>query len=208
MNSYAIEFDNISLSFNGKEIFRDFNMSVKKGANIAIKGPSGRGKTTLMKIIMGFVTPSQGEASVFGEKISGSTIDNIRKKIYWLPQNYSIIGHGTTKQVFDNIFSLKNNTHIDPGEDEILELMNRIGLGKEHYNKKFENLSGGEQQRTGLILGKLLKRDIMLLDEPTSALDNDSIQKAADILFRGDATIFSASHDDNWLTNCDEVIEV
>ena len=208
MNSYAIEFNNISLSFNGTEIFRNFNISVRKGANIAIKGPSGRGKTTLLKIIMGFVTPAQGETRVFGEKISGGTIDNIRKRIYWLPQNYSIIGHDTTKQVFDNILSLKNNSHIDPGEDEILDLMKRIGLNKEHYYKKFENLSGGEQQRTGLILGKLLKRDILLLDEPTSALDKDSIKKAVDILFSGETTIFSASHDDTWLANCDEVIEV
>ena len=76
-------------------------------------------------------------------------------------------------------------------------------------DSSFDEISGGEKQRIGIMICKLLKRDIMLLDEPTSALDKVNLGSVVEYLCaENETTMLSASHDDEWLRHCDNIIEL
>jgi ATPase subunit of ABC transporter with duplicated ATPase domains len=76
-------------------------------------------------------------------------------------------------------------------------------------NNQFRDISSGEKQRIGLIIGKLLQRDLLLLDEPTSALDSESTSRAIEyILHDNNLTVLTASHDDRWVEACSTIIDL
>ncbi len=90
--------------------------------------------------------------------------------------------------------------------DEELEKLN---LNKSILNQNFSDISGGEKQRLGIMICKLINRPIMILDEPTSALDKENISTIAQYLcYDNDKTILSASHDDEWVQKCNKIIEI
>lgn len=204
-----LELKNISLNFKNKKILDDFSLKVKKGSKIALKGPSGSGKTSILNLIMHFIFPDSGEILINGEKISKNNIKNMRDQITWLPQNTSIYGKGNVEAVILRPFSFDSNSNITPSHEKIIEDLNKIGLKKDILENDIEDISGGEKQRIGLIICKLLKRPVMLLDEPTSALNSGSRDLAIDYLFdENEQTILATSHDDAFLKRCERIIEL
>jgi putative ABC transport system ATP-binding protein len=204
-----IELKNINLSFDGKKILDNFSLKVDEGEKIALKGPSGSGKTSILNLIMHFINADSGFIYINGEKQSKANIMQIRRDITWLPQNTSIFGKGTVKEVMLRPFNFSTNQNIIPTIETLSENLTKVGLTDDILNNKIEDISGGEKQRIGLVISKLLKRPIMLLDEPTSALDRASKDMAIDYLFNGsDQTILATSHDDVFLERCQRVIEL
>lgn len=202
-----IKFINILLSFNGKKIFDDFNLEFKKGEKSLIVGDSGTGKSTLFNMLLGFVLPEKGEIIIDDIELKAKTINQIRQKIAWLPQNPSIIGKGLVIEEITNILSFEANKRNRTNNIE--EEFEKLNLNKELLQSSFTELSGGEKQRIGIILAKLLDREIILLDEPTSALDEKNIDTVINYLNSMEyKTIISASHDKNLLRFCDRVINI
>ena len=200
---------NINLDFNGRRIFDNFSLEVAKGCKMALKGASGSGKTTIFNLIMHFIFPESGEIYFNGEKSTKENISDIRKKISWLPQNTSIFGRGTVEDVILYPFDFKVNSKIMPTREMIINNFERVGLTDEILSSSINEISGGEKQRIGLIISKLLKRPLMLLDEPTSALDADSKDLVIDYLFQDpEQTIISTSHDEVFLEHCQRVVEL
>lgn len=204
-----IELRNISHSFGDRKIFDRFSLSLYKGEKVVIKGRSGTGKSTLLNFIMGFLMPDEGSVKINGEELNRESISGIRKLMVWLPQGALIAGDGTVTDAIMHPFSFAGNKSIKPEKNTIIEEGMKLGLGKGIIESRFEELSGGEKQRVGLLICKLLKRPLMLLDEPTSALDKQSVELSAEYLL-GDrqATVLSTSHDELWLDSCDRVVEL
>ncbi len=204
-----INFKNIFLRLNSQVIFNDFNCNIEKGEKLAIKGRSGKGKTTLFNLIMGFIQPDSGEIFFDGELISHENIGRIRKRISWLPQNPAIIGRGKIIEQIILPFNFKANKHLTPDEKTLERELEKLNLSKNILDSSFDEISGGEKQRLALMLCKLLKRDLMLLDEPTSALDKNNLNAVVEYLCsQTDVTILSASHDEEWLKHCNRVVEI
>jgi putative ABC transport system ATP-binding protein len=203
-----IKFININLNLNGRQIFHDFNFSINKGDKAAFKGRSGKGKTTLFYMLMGFTKLSTGQIFFEGEELNEKSILKIRKKIAWLPQNPNIIGRGNIKEQILLPFSFSENEHLIPDDDRLKEELAKLNLNISILDNSFEEISGGEKQRLGLMICKLLRRDVMLLDEPTSALDKENLNSVINYLCGDEEiTILSASHDSEWLRNCNNIIE-
>jgi putative ABC transport system ATP-binding protein len=204
-----INFKNINLIFNGKPIFSNFSLFVEKGGKTAIKGRSGKGKTSLFNMLMGFIKPDSGEILIDGDKLSNENIDNIRKKIAWLPQNPDIIGRGMVLEQILLPFGFSANKHLLPDKKVIVKELEKLNLDKSILHSSFNEISGGEKQRIGIMISKLLQRKILLLDEPTSALDKDSLSAVINYLCEAkDTTVLSASHDEEWLIHCNNIIEI
>jgi len=193
-----IEFEDITFGYTeDRKILDHFSLSVKKGTSVAITGTSGRGKSTLAKILLGFYEPEEGRISIGGKSMQELGLKNLRDMIAYVPQepyiyNVSIkenIAYGNVKATDDEIILAAKaaNAHefIEKQENGYDTIPGERG-GK---------LSGGERQRIAIARAVLKNAPILLLDEATSALDNESerlVQEALDNLMKDRTTIMIA----------------
>ncbi len=202
-NNTIIKLEKVNLKFKDKNILSDYSLEIAENEVVCFKAPSGFGKTSILNLLMGFIKPDSGTIVVDGLVLSPATIHEIRKKFAWLPQNYNLFATKTVAQAIESSFEHHCNKRIKPNKDEIVNSLNLLNLESDILEKTFDKISGGERQRIGILISKLMKRRILLLDEPTSALDKDSKEKIIDFLLKDcNSTIVSASHDDDWLSAC------
>lgn len=203
-----VTFDHITFGYNGDLLFDNFSLSVNRGQKIALKSDSGTGKTTLLRLLLGFELPDSGEILFDGEPISNDNFSKIRTSTAWLPQDLNI-GETSVEEVIGDIFSLDYNISQKPGDEAVKKTLLALGLPASVFGKQFRDLSTGQRQRVGLALCHLLDRPLLLLDEPTSALDKTSKQKAIELLFEDtERTIISTTHDPFWLERCDKILDL
>lgn len=158
-----IEVRSISKQFGKLRVLRDVSMTCTSGQCIALIGPNGCGKTTLIKCILGMVIPTSGEI-FFNEK----TIANdyrYRHDIGYMPQKGRYPDNMTIGQVIDMIKDIRGaETAIDEELIEAFEL-------KSMFDKKMSTLSGGTTQKVSASLAFLFNPQVLILDEPTAGLD-------------------------------------
>lgn len=194
-----IELKNISLSFEKVNLFKNFNLKIKENEKILIYGKSGIGKSTIIKLIMGFIQPDEGEVLINGKKLDKKNIWNFRKRISYVSQENDLTG-GRVKSFISDVFNFKANREIEFETRKIKKFMSFFDLNPQYLNKEFQDLSGGEKQRIAIITSILLNKDIYLLDEITSSLDNKMKKKVVDFFIDDmNKTEIIISHDNHWL---------
>lgn len=158
-----IEIKNISKKFGKIEVLKNINISCREGNCIALIGPNGCGKTTLIKSILGMVIPDIGEIIFNGKSIYNDF--SYRNEIGYMPQIGRYPENMNIGQVIEMIKQLrKSNTSIDD------DLINQFHLNK-LFNKKMRTLSGGTTQKVSATLAFLFNPKVLILDEPTAGLD-------------------------------------
>ena len=198
----------IDFSYGDEAIFDDFNLAVEHGERVVLKGESGGGKSTLMRLLLGFEVPGSGTLEYDGTPLNGKHLRQFRRECAWLPQDLNI-GTGRVDEVILFPFRFKQSGNSMPDEEKILDILSDLGLDADILQKEFTDLSTGQRQRVGIALCILLDKPVLLLDEPTSALDEASKEKAAGHLFSDpDRTVLSTSHDPFWLERCDRIIDL
>lgn len=204
-----IYFKKITKKYNDNIILNNFNLKIEKNDKVVIKGGSGKGKSTLFNLLMGFVLPDEGEIFFNGELVQYNNIIEIRKQISWLPQNLDILGRDSIRQRIYQIFDYSHNDGISINDECLYQELDKLNLNSSILEQNFSEISGGEKQRIGIMICKLLNRPIMILDEPTSALDEANINLVIRYLCdSNERTIFSASHDERWVNICKRIIEI
>ena len=171
-----LQIDNACIAFGEEVLFSGFCMQLNKGETACISGESGRGKSSLLNAIMGFVPLKEGTITVSGLQLNKNTIDTIRKQIAWIPQELAL----PTEWVKDMVrlpFELKANRSVSFSEVKLFGCFETLGLDKELYNKRVVEVSGGQRQRIMIAVAALLKKPLIIVDEPTSALDSGSTDK-------------------------------
>lgn len=199
---------NINKSFGSKKVLTDFNLEIQKGGKVALKAPSGSGKTILLNIISGLLEPDSGEVYFKNKKINFENLHEFRKKLCYLPQNLTSLENQSVLETVFRPFEFEANKNLKPNKEHIKALFEKVFLPKDTLEKKFMDISGGEKQRVGIVLCLLLKREIMLLDEPTSALDKETSEIVSQLLLENNKTVIAASHDNNLLVKCDKITEL
>lgn len=194
MGENVIEFRNISIAFDGREILKDFNLKVLRGEKILLSAPSGSGKTTLLRLILGFHKPKSGEIYVEGEKLDELSVDRIRKKIGYLSQKMSF-RNLRVKEVIDEIFCYRSNREILWEDKRVEEILEYLKLDKKIMLQEMNDLSGGEKQRIGFLIALLMDRDIWIFDEITSSLDRELKELVTDYITESKKTVIMISHD-------------
>lgn len=206
-NNELIEYENIGISFENRKVLSGFNLIVKKNQKVLLRGKSGTGKTTLLKMLLGFTKPSEGTIYFRNRAIDSKTCWEARKEIAYVVQDTDL-GEGKVKNLLDEIFSYKaNKEKLD--YEKLQTFMRELELEDDILEKNFQKLSGGEKQRIGILIALLLNRNIYLLDEVTSALDAKLKKKVADyFLAREDWTLLIISHDREWERDWMEIIDL
>jgi len=192
-----IKFDSISLTFNQRELLKDFNFTIIPGEKWLIQGPSGSGKSSLLGMILGFVQPDQGVITLGDLPVNRRTIWEVRQQLSFVGQEIPTV-NGTAMDFINRIFSYRCNSEIAPGTEEIYKLGQHFGFSQDMFQQKMEKLSGGEKQRVALIISILLKRPIFLLDEVTSALDDELKSVVVEYFSNVPETVVCISHDRDW----------
>lgn len=193
-----IAFKNIYLKYGEQVVFDDFSLSIEKGSKVLLRAPSGKGKSTLIKLLLGFEKPEKGDILLNDRALNKSSIHGFRQSIGYVSQDVDL-KNDIVHELINTVLSYKCNKHIPYDSEHILELFKQFELEQDILNKKVGLLSGGQRQRLGLVICILLNRDIWILDEIISGLDHDLKRKVVDFVMAQDKTIIIASHDDLWL---------
>lgn len=168
-----INIRNLHKSFDSQKVLNGLNLVIPAGQITAIIGPSGEGKSVLIKHMIGLLQPDSGQIDVDGESILGirrSQLNRIREKFGMLFQNAALFD---SMNVFENVaFPLQEKTQLSKDEirTRVISALEDVGL--KNVEQKFtDELSGGMKKRVGLARALLLKPKIILFDEPTTGLD-------------------------------------
>jgi len=158
-----IEIKNLNKKFGKLEILKDVSVSCKKGQCIALIGPNGCGKTTLIKSFLGMVIPDSGSIEFEGKSVLGEF--QYRDRIGYMPQIGRYPDNMTIGQVIDMIKEIRQT---DETLDKDLYEAFKI---EELSDKKMRTLSGGTTQKVSATLAFMFNPDVLILDEPTAGLD-------------------------------------
>ncbi len=192
---------NINLRFGKQIIFKNMNFRIHKGENVCVVSESGLGKSSLLKLLQGFIIPQSGDVFINDILLDKTTINQIRKLIVWVPQNINF--------PVDSGEELISMMQLSDSIDLIYRILNDLQLDKSILYKKFTDISGGQKQRIIISICLSIDRPIILLDEPTSFLDSSISQKLFKIIDSLDnKTILSASHDDNWTSRVNRIVDL
>ena len=198
---HQLEIDGLTASYDGKElVLDDVSIQVGKGEIVSVIGPSGSGKSSLLRSLMGLLVPKSGAVMLDGEKVdygNKKSVKALRERLVIVFQQYNL---------FQNMDALRNVTVApvkirkrDAREvaEEATALLQKVGLGDKLHAYPDE-LSGGQQQRVAIARALALKPDILLLDEVTSALDPELVSEVLDairILAADGMTMLIVSHE-------------
>ncbi len=193
-----IEIKDINLTYEGKVLFQGFNLSIDKGEKILISGKSGAGKSSLIKILLGFRNFDSGHVKIIDKILKDGDFGDFRTLYAYVNQDVTVRG-GSVREFVETLASYKNNDFrlCEPyGLDQ--ELMELFEFDKSLIDRDTSILSGGERQRLGIIIAIMLNKPVYLLDEVTSALDGDLKKKVAEYFANCKETVISISHDQVW----------
>ena len=205
-----IEYKHIVLRYTEKEVLRDVNLRIEQGEFMVLVGPSGSGKTTMLKMINRLLEPTGGDIYIDGKRIKDYDERELRLSTGYVLQAIALFPNLTVAENIALIPEMK-----DWSKEQIAskteELLDKVGLPAVDYAYRLPSeLSGGEQQRIGIVRAIIAEPRILLMDEPFSALDAISrkqLQALTKDLHKefGMTTIFVTHDTDEALKLCNRV---
>ena len=187
-------------SFGSQQVLKGVTLSINKGETKVILGPSGGGKSTLLRCINLLIVPDSGRVFLDDEEVTGRhvNISHVRSQIGFVFQHYNLFMHLTA---FDNVklgLVKVRKLNEKEAEDRALKVLKDVGITDELTKRYPAQLSGGQQQRVAIARAIAMEPKIILLDEPTSALDPeliDEVLKVMEDLAKSGATMLAVTHE-------------
>jgi len=177
----VLELRNVSTHYGLVAVLRDVDMQIFEGEMVCLLGGNASGKSTTLKTVLGYVTPSAGEVVFEGEPISGlPTSEIVRRGISMVPENRRLFGDMTVDENLQlGAYLRSDKTSIASDREQVLETFPRV---RERLKQKAGTLSGGEQQMVAM--GRALMADpkVLLMDEPSMGLAPVLVEQVFEII--------------------------
>ncbi|SEI64974.1 ATP-binding cassette, subfamily F, uup [Allopseudospirillum japonicum] len=172
----------------GAPVIQNLDLTLVRGDRVALIGPNGVGKTTLLKIILGELTPNQGQVRL-GTKLEVAYFDQLRDQLE--PE----------KSVLDNLAQGRTSINVQGKEKHVISYLGDFLFSPERVHTPVKALSGGESNR--LLLAKLFAQpaNLLVLDEPTNDLDIDTLELLEELLINFQGSVLLVSHDRTFVDN-------
>jgi len=207
-----IQMENVTYSYEKGYGVKNVNFTIDDAEFAFLIGPTGSGKTTIMRLIYMDLMPDEGFVTVGGissNKIKKRKIPMVRRKIGMVFQEYHLL---SDRNIFENVALPLHMVGIrrDEVRERVMNMLNELDLEEKEKKKPFE-LSGGEQQRVCIARALVKEPEVILADEPTGRLDYNNAKEVFKILFklkRADRLIIFATHNSYFANMADCKIEL
>ena len=212
----AIILKNLSFRYNQKTpwVLKDVNLKINKGTRIGFIGVTGSGKSTLIDIIMGLLSPSQGKISIDNQAINDKNLRAWQAHIAHVPQNIYLSDSTIEENIAFGVSKEKiNHSQVKKAakQAQITELIESWEKGYQTFvGERGIRLSGGQRQRIGIARALYKQANVLVFDEATSALDNkteQAVMKNIEDLGK-EITILIIAHRLTTLKGCDQIVEL
>lgn len=198
---FAVRLDGVSLRYDSsEEILSGIDLNLKPGSFTCLTGPSGAGKTSLLKLLYLALPPTRGEVSLFGRRthdLSRNALSTMRRRIGVVFQEFRLLNHLTAYENAALPLRVAGQKETDYRPD-VEELLRWVGLGG-RLDAHPEQLSGGEQQRVAIARALVNKPDLLIADEPTGNVDPEMGERLMRLFIelnrRLGTTVMIATHD-------------
>lgn len=184
----VVEVENISYSYDDQPIVKNFSTLITRGDRIGILGPNGVGKSTLIKLMLGEITPDEGKIDL-GTKLEVAYFDQLRSEL------------DLQKSVRDNLAEGTDKIEVAGREKHVMSYLGDFLFAPQRANSPVSTLSGGERNR--LMLAKLFAKpfNLLVMDEPTNDLDVETLELLEELLMNYEGTLILVSHDRAFMDN-------
>ena len=197
-----IEIKGLCKKFGDQQVLDHIDLRIERGKVVVVIGPSGTGKSTLLRCIIVLERPEEGHIRLEGFEtdfatISKQDIQTLRSRTSMVFQNSNLYRNKTALQNITTPLTLVKKINREEAEKTGLELLKKVGM-LEKRDAYPETLSGGERQRVGIARAMAVNPDIILFDEPTSALDPELVNEVLDVireLARQHTTMLIVTHE-------------
>lgn len=199
-----IKVSGLTKDYGSRRAIHNLNFDCQQGEIVGFLGPNGAGKTTTMRILTGYMPPSDGEAVVAGYDVVEESLE-VRKRVGYLPESVPLY---YDMAVADYLKYMGELRHIPNVEDRVDEVLDMVGL-IDRANGYIGNLSKGMKQRVGLAQALLHRPEVLILDEPTIGLDPGQVVEVRELIreIGKERTVLLSTHLLNEAQNlCDRVL--
>lgn len=180
---------------DGNLALDSLNLEIKPGEIFFLLGANGAGKTTTINLFLNFIDPTSGQALVDGLDVMQQPIET-KKHLAFVSENVMLYGNFTARQNLDFFARLGGKTNLT--KDDYYQVMRRVGLQEEAFERKLKTFSKGMRQKVGLAIAMIKDAGNIVMDEPTSGLDPKSASELMQILMNlrnSGKSILMCTHD-------------
>lgn len=181
-----ISIKNLNKRFGDLVVLKDITLDIEEGEVVALIGPSGTGKSTLLRCLNYLTEPTEGVITIDGFTIDVKTatkkdIYNLRKKTAMVFQNYNLLNNKTALQnIMEPMITVQKKSRKE-SEKTALDILDKVGL-LDKKNAYPREMSGGQQQRIGIARAMAVSAKVILFDEPTSSLDPELVGEVLNVI--------------------------
>ncbi|MGY3766264.1 ABC transporter ATP-binding protein [Vagococcus vulneris] len=202
-----LELNRVTYETENQKIVKDVSFQVNEGEYLTIVGPSGGGKSTLLKLIASLITPTSGSILFQKKSQSEYSLPLYRQEVSYCFQQPTLFG----ETVADNMIFPFEVRQVAYDEKLAAEQLQRVDLTEDYLTKKIVDLSGGEKQRVALVRNLLFPPKLLLLDEVTAGLDDDSkkiVLNLIDDIHHHATTMIRVTHDDSEIASTQNILTI